>query len=369
MILWDVRRGLPTELFEGHGGDAEMQVFSPDGRTLYTAGEDSRVIVWDVAGDRRLGVPFRTGFVTEATGPCRGALPPPSRSAPTGERSPARLDGRVDLIDAETLRADRRLRGLRRQAGGRDRVRAGRGTLAVAGVGGGVGVWDAASGTRIGALLRAPRGPVEPTFHTEERWATRTTSRRSPSARAICSPRRRWGHRADLGRRSARAPAGPPLRLPPAVLGLAFSPDGSRLAIPFGARPSENDGIEVRDVGSGERLATLPTVNEVLSAAFSPDGSMLAAGRVDGSALVWLTDGWSQVGQPLALPRRSALGVAFSPDGRTLATSTRRRNRRPLGRRLAAADRLRFRSRPTCAPTRQAHPAPASVPIRRHDSA
>jgi WD40 repeat protein len=105
------------------------------------------------------------------------------------------------------------------------------------------------------------------------------------------------------------------------VLGLAFSPDGSRLAIPFGAIPSEDDGIEVRDVGSGERLARIPTDNEVRSAAFSPDGSLLAAGRVDGSALVWLTDGWSQAGQPLALQEASALGVAFSPDGRTLATS------------------------------------------------
>jgi WD40 repeat protein len=122
----------------------------------------------------------------------------------------------------------------------------------------------------------------------------------------------------DVGRREL---AGPPLRLPPAVLGLAFSPDGLRLAIPFGAIPSEDDGIEVRDVGSGERLARIPTDNEVRSAAFSPDGSLLAAGRVDGSALVWLTDGWSQAGQPLALQEASALGVAFSPDGLTLATS------------------------------------------------
>jgi WD40 repeat protein len=104
------------------------------------------------------------------------------------------------------------------------------------------------------------------------------------------------------------------------VTGLAFSPDGSRLAIPFGRILSKDDGIEVRDVGSGQRLARLPT-GEVYSAAFSPDGSLLAAGRADGSALVWSTDGWSQVGQPLSLQEASALGVAFSPNGRTLATS------------------------------------------------
>ena len=58
----------------------------------------------------------------------------------------------------------------------------------------------------------------------------------------------------DVGRREL---AGPPLRLPPAVIGLAVSPDGSRLAIPFGAILSEDDGIEVRDVeAAAARQAT-----------------------------------------------------------------------------------------------------------------
>ena len=45
----------------GHQQDS-THAFSPDGRTLYTAGDDGRVIVWDVAGDRRLGRPFPTGY-------------------------------------------------------------------------------------------------------------------------------------------------------------------------------------------------------------------------------------------------------------------------------------------------------------------
>jgi WD40 repeat protein len=127
----------------------------------------------------------------------------------------------------------------------------------------------------------------------------------------------------DLGRRELLRP---PLRLPPSVLGLAFSPDGSQLAIPFGAfsdgRPS---GVEILDVGSGERVARLSPDGEVRSVAFSPDGSLLAAGRVNGGALggtlLWATDSWRQVGGPLALPNASTLEVAFSPDGHTLATS------------------------------------------------
>jgi WD40 repeat protein len=125
----------------------------------------------------------------------------------------------------------------------------------------------------------------------------------------------------DVGRREL---AGPPVHLPPAVLGLAFSPDGSQLAIPFGAILSESDGVEVRDVRSGERLARLPVEGEVRAVAFSPDGGLLAGGQLDGAALLWAIDGWRRVGALPALragEQATALTVAFSPDGRTLATS------------------------------------------------
>jgi WD40 repeat protein len=114
---------------------------------------------------------------------------------------------------------------------------------------------------------------------------------------------------------------GPRLRLPEFVLGLAFSPDGTRLAIATGSFSDNPDAVEIRDPRSGERLARLPTGNEVRSVAFSPDGRLLAGGQVDGSAQLWATDGWRQLGPPLALRAGSALAVAFSPDGRTLATS------------------------------------------------
>jgi hypothetical protein len=65
---------------------------------------------------------------------------------------------RVDLIDAETLRrtggfeafADRPALAIQYSPDGSQR--------AVAGQGGGVGVWDAGSGKRIGPLLSAPHG-------------------------------------------------------------------------------------------------------------------------------------------------------------------------------------------------------------------
>ncbi len=104
-------------------------------------------------------------------------------------------------------------------------------------------------------------------------------------------------------------------------MGLAFSPDGSQLAIPFGARSARVGGIEVRDIRGGERLARLRSDGQVRSVAFSPDGRMLAGGQLDGNIVLWETDGWRRLGTPLASRSGEALSVAFSPDGRTLATS------------------------------------------------
>ena len=81
-------------------------------------------------------------------------------------------------------------------------------------------------------------------------------------------------------------------------------------------------GVDVRDPRSGERLARLRSDRTVGSVAFSPDGRLLAGGQVDGSTLVWATDDWGRVGQPLTLGERERdSGRRFSPDGRTLATS------------------------------------------------
>jgi WD40 repeat protein len=331
VILWDVKKGVTTETLEGHAGVSEWHVFSPDGRTLYTAGApdstslgsgDGRVIVWDVAGDRRLGRPFptefRSPFGAEASilgvehGESAGRHPAFALSPDGRALAVARHDGRVELIDAETLRRTASFEAFPgRSAAALDYSADGR-RLAVAGQGGGVGVWDVESGKRIGPLLGAPRGAKRNNPHDIRALAFGQGD--LLAAAEVGGAVRIW----DVGRRELlRAP----LRLPRSVLGLAFSPDGSQLAIPFGAFSDEGpNGVEILDVGSGERVARLSSDGEVRSVAFSPDGSLLAGAKVEGGALLWATDGWRQVGRPLALPDET-LEVAFSPDGQTLATS------------------------------------------------
>jgi WD40 repeat protein len=321
VIVWDVREGRAIETLEGHRGPVWSRAFSADGHTLYTSGEDGSAIIWDVAGDRRLGRPFRTNALDQT----RGSSPPFALSPDGRTLAVATRDGRVDLIDAETLRrtggfeafAGRSALAIEYAPDGR--------RLAVAGGGGGVGLWDAGSGRRVGRLLRAPDGPERNISHNVRALAFGRGD--LLAAVGAGSTVRIWnldagslvGEPLDLARR-LQGDAGWS-----GAIGLAFSPDGSQLAIPLGARFRDRkpNGVDVRDPRSGERLVRLRSEGQVRSVAFSPDGRLLVGGQNDGSILVWATDGWDRVGQPRTLGGAQTLGLAFSPDGRTLASSHR----------------------------------------------
>ena len=68
----------------------------------------------------------------------------------------------MELIDAETLRRTASFEAFPGRAAVAIDYSADGRRLAVAGEGGGVGVWDVESGEQLGALLRAPRGPRGP---------------------------------------------------------------------------------------------------------------------------------------------------------------------------------------------------------------
>ena len=169
VILWDSQSGVVKEILEGHSAPVGPHVFSPEGPTLYTGAEDSAAIVWDVAGDRRLGRPFRpnSAFLQEESNPPAFDISPDGRTLAAGEF----VDGGVELIDARTLRRADRFEAF---AGGPilaiEFSPDGR-RLAVGGQNGGVGLWDARATRRIGPLLLAPRGPTTDNPHSVQALA------------------------------------------------------------------------------------------------------------------------------------------------------------------------------------------------------
>jgi len=114
------------------------------------------------------------------------------------------------------------------------------------------------------------------------------------------------------------------------VLSLAFSPDGKTLAI-----GDASGRVYLWDVSTATLIAVLtapPSVgnpkfggqNPVTSVAFSPDGKTLATGCTDGLTYLWnvaaRTRSAALVG-PVSANLNGVDSVAFSPDGKTLATS------------------------------------------------
>ncbi len=147
----------------------------------------------------------------------------------------------------------------------------------------------------------------------------------------LCGP-------ADVG--AGDAEAGPPDRLPPRALvrlgtnhlrmrapitDVAFSPDGQLVAAGAGYGDTSTIRVGLFDVGSGRQVRLLSEPgrphNWVHCLAFSPDGSrLLAGGAASGEVLLWDLAGGRLLFRD-ALHETRVNAVAFSPDGRLMASA------------------------------------------------
>ena len=298
VTVWDVAGGTIRERFSAHDREAPALAASPDGRTLYTVSNDARMLIWDLAGNRRLDRRFDAGPRLDVIDTPKGlAISPDGRTLAVTQ-----TDGSVDLLDARTLVPRARLHAQRAPALAVDFSPDGR-LLAVTGNGGRVTLWNARD--------LSPAGQFHGTGGYSQALAF------SPDGRLLAGGAggsdvsrevRVWDVR---NRRPTRA------RFASAAPSVAFSPDARLVAAAGFEQPTE-----VHDARTGRLVARLRTPDFGRSVAFSPDGRLLATGYYGGSGQLWSTGDWKPVGRRFAGHTARLTALEFSPDGRTLATGS-----------------------------------------------
>ena len=160
-------------MLRGHSRDVQQPVFSPDGKTLYTASHDGTVIAWDVSGGKDSGLARPFMFTHD-----RGVRP----SGTTGTREAFSPDGRLIAV------------GLKDQ---------------------GIALWDARDAPRpVGTPLLGTGGEVKALAFFDGR------------ANARCSCHHRLGDGVGRGDRDRCARGRLPFRLW-TTLGVSISQDGT----------------------------------------------------------------------------------------------------------------------------------------------
>ncbi|MDX6675962.1 MAG: hypothetical protein QOE31_14, partial [Solirubrobacteraceae bacterium] len=315
--LWDPAhpRAAGSRLV-GHRKAVLDVAFSFDGSRLASSDAAGAVLLWDMSPHPRLsfdlgrldGPVADVAFGRGATLVTAESDDATLRVWDVAARRQARtLDGHAKRIEALAVTADG-------------------GTLAAAGSGGSLELWDlAAHEPAVRRLTRPPGHVRDMSFDGGMQLAVVTGGPRGaltlwdlraghPAARTL--------ERRDGGYRS-----------------VAFSADGRRIAYgdDDGAvriRPATAAPASARRLAAGHSLA-------VYALAFSPDGAKLASASLDQEVRIW--DVARRVGLGSLAEGAAATAVVFSPDGRTLASGDQDdrvrlwdvATRRPLGSPLA----------------------------------
>jgi WD40 repeat protein len=293
--LWDVETGVCVRTLQGHGRGVLSVAFSPDGRRLASGSADRTVRLWNAETGACLRTfPERVQWVHSVV------------FSPDGRRLAAGSgDLTISLWDVDTGACERTLGGqygwAHCVAFSPDGTR-----MATGHTDPPIRLWDA----ETGALLRTLESPG---------WGVWSVAFTPDGARLISGAL--YGEPclsdAATGVR-LRAFAGHP----GGVWSVAVSPDGRRFA-----SAAEDGTVRLWDVETGLCLRTFEhhtklegSTDTVHTVAFSPDGRWLASGHDDHSVHLWDVETGACL-RTLDGHTGSAYSVAFSPDGRRLASS------------------------------------------------
>jgi WD40 repeat protein/tRNA A-37 threonylcarbamoyl transferase component Bud32 len=304
--VWDLTTG--KKIFDkeaivlrGHTDTVSGVAFSPDGWRLASGGGDGAVKIWDATTPAEV-VNLSGDFSSVKD----VALSPDGRRlAVTGIRTVRILDTTTGV---EVLALHGHAAQVQGLAYGPDRR-----WLASAGDDRTVRVWDATSGAES-LCLRGHTATIQGlAFSPDGRRLATTSCEPARAGRPASGEVKTWN--VSSGKEVLTLPMPPELADTDWFGGVAFSPDGARLAAGAGR------AVRVWNATTGQLLLTLSGHDgSIKYVAYSPDGRRLVSAGGDGFAKVWD----AATGKELLTLRghtSAVTGVAYSPDGQRIVTT------------------------------------------------
>ena len=301
--LWNVKTGQQIgSSLTGHTGGVDSVVFSPNGKMLASGSYDGTIRLWNIETGQQIGDAL-SGPAVDITSV---AFSPDGRMLAS-----VSSDGTVYLWDVETgQQIGEALAGHIANAGNSVAFSPDGKILASQSLDN-IHLWNVNPSVKTGRRI----GEAQET-HTSMAFSPDGKTLSSGSADGTI---RMWN--VETGQQ-----IGEPLRgHTDVVISVVFSPDGKTLA-----SGDWNGIIDFWDVQTGQQLgeALKGHPGPVYSLSYSPDGKMLASGGGDGTIRLWnvsavLNTNFEtglQVGEVLRANIHSVTDVAFSPDGKILAS-------------------------------------------------